>query len=524
MKDLGKSKTLRLGTRKSLLAVAQASMVKAEIERREPGLSVELVGIETEGDRISDRPLSQIGGKDFFAKEIDDALLKGRVDLTVHSAKDLSLTRSSRIQLAAVSRRENPRDLVVFNSRVKEKLRWGRRLRIGTSSPRRLENVPGFLKSGLPRSEHGGEPDLEFVEIRGNVNTRLGRLRLDPTDPRYLDGVVLAFAGLSRLWAHSVSREEILKQGLLRDVLWMMLPLRECPAAPGQGALVLECRRGDDRVLDLAQRLHDEKSAAELEKERLLMAAWGGGCYQRFGITAVEHPRVGGILYARGVLADGSPVELMRWDDPLAERPKVVGKDVAFWDGSQYPGRAEPLTVEAPPKASAWFVSHHQALPKTWAHYLKDSENPVRVWVPGVATWFRLASEGVWIEGCTEGLGFDCLEEWIASPLLQLPALSDWALLTHEGASDSVAQRVTTYRLNFDLNEHARITLKRASHVFWSSGRQFDAYGPLITNHKDVIHACGAGRTAQALTSSGIGHVNVFPSVKEWREWINRSV
>src|SRR5689334_9010237 len=126
---------MKLGTRKSLLAWAQSSWVAREVERLNPGVRVELVGIETRGDRILDVSLRQVEGKEFFVAEIDEALRSGAVDFTVHSMKDLSLDRPREFTLGAVPRRENPRDVVLFGPGVTEKLGRGELLRIGTSSP-----------------------------------------------------------------------------------------------------------------------------------------------------------------------------------------------------------------------------------------------------------------------------------------------------------------------------------------------------------------------------------------------------
>ena len=141
---------LRLGTRRSILAMAQSRQIASELERRHPGLEVQLVGLETRGDRTLDVPLSQMEGKDFFVAELDEALLTRQVDLTVHSMKDLSIERPGNILTAAIPRRANPRDAVLFAPDILDRLKRGKPIRLGTSSPRRLENVPPFLRRALP--------------------------------------------------------------------------------------------------------------------------------------------------------------------------------------------------------------------------------------------------------------------------------------------------------------------------------------------------------------------------------------
>src|SRR5580658_1352445 len=144
------SRVLKLGTRRSALARAQSAAVARQLQQQHPGLTVELVGIETQGDRILDKPLSTVDGKEFFTAEIDAALLAGHVDLTVHSYKDLSLVRSDRLLLGAVPRREPPYDMALFAPDVLLRLAAGEELRIGSSSPRRASFVPDILRRVLP--------------------------------------------------------------------------------------------------------------------------------------------------------------------------------------------------------------------------------------------------------------------------------------------------------------------------------------------------------------------------------------
>ena len=136
---------LRLGTRRSALAWVQSSQVAQALRDAHPGLQIELVGIETRGDRILDVPLSGIEGKEFFTAEIDAALIQGRVDLTVHSLKDLSLDRPAALTLGAIPQRANPRDIAIFAPDALQRLSGGHGLRIGTASPRRQQLLPAFL-------------------------------------------------------------------------------------------------------------------------------------------------------------------------------------------------------------------------------------------------------------------------------------------------------------------------------------------------------------------------------------------
>ena len=512
--------TLKLGTRKSLLAWAQSQWVAREVERLNPNIRVELVGIETRGDKILDIPLREVEGKEFFVAEIDAALKSGAVDFTVHSLKDLSLERPREFVTAAIPKRENPRDVILWGPLAEESLKNGRSVKIGTSSPRRLENIPSFLKNALPRfnEQQTALSQLEFLEIRGNVNTRLGRVHEKRDSPRYLDGVVLAFAGLIRLWQDPAGKAEL--ERLLKGVRWMILPLAQCPAAPGQGALAVECRAEDSFTQSLLKKIHDPQTEAAVRRERNLLAESGGGCHQRFGATARPSLGLGELLYVRGKTSDGRDMEEFHW-----ERPTPIGGpgDLrSAWDGNQWRDagtEGEPLREAPDLGQNAVFVAHSRAVPDQSAKNIRNA----RIWVSGTSSWFRLAEKGLWIEGCAEGMGFDDLLTTLNEPVLRLPQIEEWTVLTHQAAEKSWIQDgikikvVPTYKIAPDYSLEAKAALREATHVFWSSGSQHDELKEWVSSK--VIHACGPGKTVLRLKERGISPL-VFPSVKEWRKWL----
>lgn len=508
----------KLGTRRSLLAWAQSSWVAREVERLNPGVQVELVGIETRGDRIQDISLRNVAGKEFFVAELDDALHANEVDFTVHSLKDLSLERPVAFRCAAIPIRENPRDVVLFGPNALERLERGETLKIGTSSPRRIENIPDFLKKALPKKPGMSTeiPSLQFVEIRGNVNTRLARVKETPTSERYLDAVVLAFAGLNRLWADSAGKVELTK--LLQGVRWMVLPVPECPAAPGQGALAIECRSNDSQTLQILSPLHHPATAERVAAERQLLEDWGGGCHQRFGATALQVADLGQLLFVRGAKSDGQFVDELRWKSP--EISKESSKSVEAWDGSEWRGsevqsRNESVQLDR----EAFFVAHSRAVTPQLAQMLHGK----RVWTSGTASWFRLAEMGVWVEGCAEGLGFSELIPTLQTAVLELPDWKSWGVLTHDEADDSWKKLglsvFPVYKINSNYGSHGKTALEKATHVFWSSGSQFDALKGYVS--PQAKQACGPGKTAAHLRANGV-QPDVFPSAEEWRIWLKK--
>ena len=244
--------TLRLGTRASLLATTQSQTV-AELIRARLGCEVELVEVTTEGDRNT-ASLATLGGTGVFVSALRDALLRDQIDVAVHSLKDLPTGRQEGIALAACPEREDPRDVVV----ARDGLTLGELpagSRVGTGSPRRAAQLHAL---GL---------GLEIADIRGNVDTRIGKVRSGE-----YDAVILARAGLARI-------------GRLDDATEVLDPLQMLPA-PGQGALAIECRDADVDLLGELAGLDDPRTRAAVEAERAVLATLEGGCSAPVGALA----------------------------------------------------------------------------------------------------------------------------------------------------------------------------------------------------------------------------------------------
>ncbi len=518
------STLLRLGTRRSALARAQSGLVARALEALHPGLQVELVGIDTRGDLILDKPLSQVDGKEFFTAELDHALMRGAVDFTVHSFKDLALERPPALLMAAVPKRENPRDIALFAADVPVRLAAGDVVRIGSSSPRRAAFVPEFLRQALP----GGAARIELCELRGNVDSRLRRLREPRGSARQLDGVVLAFAGLARLWQDQATGRALLTE-LLADLPRMVLPLTTVPGAPAQAALGIECRADDRRTATLLRALDDPATRIAVMHERALLAERGGGCHQRFGVTEIAVPGLGDLRYVRDD-GDGSVRAQLQWaaTPPLPPRGTVR----MAWDGSRVaPAVATAIDgaamqcAHALADTQACFIAHQRALPEYTAALDPTLLGPDRhVWAPGTDSWYALAKRGVWVEGCAEGLSFDTLRTALQEPMLQLPELRNWLALTHTAAlsgwPSTGPKALATYR---HVSAVPEAVPPDASHYYWHSAAQFEHWN---SDGRAAIskahHACGYGKTAERLRAAGVTHLTVFPSVMQWREWLEQ--
>ncbi len=239
-------KTLKIATRQSPLALWQAEYIRARLQELHPDLTVELVKFVTQGDKILDTPLAKIGGKGLFVKELEAALLDGRADLAVHSMKDVPMALPEGLALAVICEREDPLDAFVSNQFEKfADLPQG--AKVGTSSLRRKSQI---LKQ---------RPDLQIIDLRGNVGTRLAKL-----DDGQYDAIILASAGLKRL-------------GLSERIRHCLTPDISLPAV-GQGALGLECRAADNEVLALIQPLLHQETDVCVRAERAFNAYLEGGC------------------------------------------------------------------------------------------------------------------------------------------------------------------------------------------------------------------------------------------------------
>ena len=266
---------LRIATRKSQLALWQAEYVKSALEAIHSDLQVELVKMTTQGDKILDTPLAKVGGKGLFVKELETGLLNGDADIAVHSMKDVPVELPEGLHLPVICPREDPRDAFVSNNhQTLESL--PARAKLGTSSLRRQCQIAEL------------RPDLDIIDLRGNVNTRLQKL-----DDGQYDAIILAAAGLKRL-----ELEDRISQFLAPEI---SLP------AIGQGAVGIECRRDDDWVNGLIAPLNDKTTALRVAAERAMNHRLNGGCQVPIaGYAEISH----GVILLRGLVGrtDGSEI------------------------------------------------------------------------------------------------------------------------------------------------------------------------------------------------------------------------
>ena len=263
------SREIRIATRKSALALWQAEHVKACLEQAHPGLKVTLVPMVSRGDKLLDSPLSKIGGKGLFVKELETALLENQADIAVHSMKDVPMDFPEGLGLFCICEREDPRDAFVSNTYASlDELPQGSV--VGTSSLRRQAQL-------LTR-----RPDLQIRFLRGNVNTRLAKL-----DAGEYDAIILAAAGLIRLG--------------FKDRITSVISVEDSLPAGGQGAVGIECRTADTEIQALLQPLDHHDTGVRVTAERALNKHLNGGCQVPIACYAVLE---GENLWLRGLVGD----------------------------------------------------------------------------------------------------------------------------------------------------------------------------------------------------------------------------
>ena len=288
-------RVLKIATRKSPLAVWQAEFVRSQLQLYYPELDIELVKMSTQGDQMFNSPLSKIGGKSLFIKELEVGMLEGRADIAVHSMKDVPYELADEFEIGAILVRENPFDAFVSNH-FNEINELPKGSRVGSCSLRRIVQLKAI------------RPDLAILDLRGNVNTRLMKL-----DKGEYDAIILACAGLIRLG--------------FKDRIKQPLDAQTSLPAVGQGALGIENRKGDEVVRELIKPLIDSKTMTEVLAERAMNATLEGSCSVAIAGYAKT---IGEELLLKGLVGNVESGSILRAESTgSTSQPKALGELVA---------------------------------------------------------------------------------------------------------------------------------------------------------------------------------------------------
>jgi hydroxymethylbilane synthase len=478
-------KSFTVVCRGSCLSLAQAEIFKQKVAIQFPFLTIKVIIRETAGDKNQSTPLHLVEGKDFFTKDIQDFLATGQADFALHSMKDVSGEDFFKQHHYAVIDRNDLRDVAIFNADIIDKIKAGKKIIMGTSSPRRSDMALSFLQKALPQTSNG-MPVLEAIPIRGNVDIRLQKLSAQ--DP--YDGIVLAAAGLNRLLQFEPSALTVKK--LLADKKIMVLPLFECPPAAGQGAIVAETNAANKDAVYLLESIRDLGFHNAVQEERKIASRHGYGCSQQFGAFHIDSNSVS-FTYAAGKNLEKDV--FTEWDY-VAATGEPAGNLFSSTDHMNAFFSYEFLEDSVlDDEAKAVFVSSHKAV---HSPALAGQVSAKRVWAAGTRTWMELAKQGIWVEGSADGLGFEFIQQTLQSPLINIMP-GDLLIITNTSSAlhwlaDDI-NAIGTYELLPALPLQLQNKIADADIIFWTSFQQYQQCKNLIK--KQVKHFCLPGKTAR---------------------------
>lgn len=481
---------VRVLSRASALAVLQAALVERALRARWPDITVERLTRSSAGDRDPRADLRTAVEKGVFTSDLSQALLDGAADLVVHSWKDLPTAGRPGTIVAATLERADPRDVLLVRRAVLSS--QPSTVHVLSSSPRRAWQIQGSAPRLLPWPV----TDVRVTAVRGNVPTRLAKLVNGDGD-----ALIVAKAALDRLLSDDATTETMAAvRSALDQCRWMVLPLKEHPTAPAQGALAVEIAAERTDLADRLGAISHGPTWEAVEYERRILESFGGGCHEAVGATVLVRD-YGLVVSIRANVGD-LPSETWSLDTPGDRPPRAAPQHV--WPRPDERGRATRRALRAPIPAEdvGLWVARAEALPVDW------TVPPSRlVWTAGLRTWERLAARGVWVNGCADGLGD---QERPDVETLAGHAVV-WRRLTHADSGDPDA--LATYVVNEDVP-----SLAGRTHFFWTSG---SAFARALARHpeiRDAWHASGPGRTARTIrdTLGAGGRLSLWLDYDQW--------
>ncbi len=507
--------TYKIGTRGSLLAVTQSTLMKNELERIS-GESFELVLIKTQGDEVTNKPLWQLEGKDFFTKELDEALLKGEVDLVIHSYKDLGSVRPEGIKLAAVTERKFAHDILLISQETINKLpTWEGEFVVGTSSPRRIANLTAKLGNYIPHLRQLNST-IRCETLRGNVNTRISKLR----EGQY-HAITLALAGLERLSQTHKSAEEL--AGLLKKMNYLILPQSTFPSAASQGSLGIETREDRDdggKLFKIISQLSHERTVEEVVRERKAFKEFGGGCHLAVGIHVKKVENY--FLHVHAGEVDGKRIE-KKWLEgvtipTLTKKKLFLGLPKGTRPGIVYDEYLEKVPAKRMLELEKKhvFITSRYCLPSLQSSVVG---RPASLWAAGSKTAGILTEAGFWINGTSDSLGTQDLQDLRNSMALRMmnPDLKDdWLTLSHDDGKNDLGAVIGCYkRVPKKIDPAYENELKEVGACFWSSYPEYQNFVKAFPFLKETLHFCGLGKTWDEFRKAGI-KVTPLPGMEEF--------
>lgn len=473
-------------------------MVARALESLPDKPSVEFQFKSSFGDQNLDIPLAGMGARGVFTEDFYADLKEGRCDLVVHSWKDLPVEAREGTKICMTLPRADIRDALFIPEEVWQAALRSKKLVVFTSSPRRVYNLGPVLPKLLP-----GDVQIEFRNIRGNVATRLKKMRDEG------GGLILAKAGLDRLLeaeAESFTEESVRK--LIDRCRFMVLPISLNPPAPAQGALAVEIASANSGLIKLSSALNDTVTFACVEDERKVLAGYGGGCHQKIGVARMVRP-FGMVKSLRGLTDSGEVLSEWKIENftPWIRAASaghvfpLKARDNSWFERKAIEGSFDFSGVDG------LFVARADALPAA----TKPSAGQI-VWTAGVQTWMKLAERGVFVNGCYDGLG-----ETEDMGIELIAGAKELIKLTHASGNQSSQFSAATYELK---PKKATPDLKGKTHFFWMSRTSFEAARAKFPEEiRTGHHACGPGSTYDYLRNAGLSRpIKVFIGLEQFLE------
>jgi hydroxymethylbilane synthase len=495
------------------LALTQCNQIKDQLEKI-TGDKFVLEVIKTQGDLITNVPLWQLDGKDFFTKELDEALLSGKVDLVVHSYKDLGSIRPDGIQLAAVTKRTYAHDILLIKKEILPTLKDRKEFCVGTSSPRRIVNLEKELHHFLPKAQH---LKVSAKVLRGNVNTRIQKLR----DNEY-DAIVLALPGIERLALTESSCVELTR--LLDGMTFMILPQSVFPSSASQGALGIECatnrkdKDDNDGLLAKLQKMQDSDTKEEVQRERKSFNEYGGGCHLAVGVNVKKL----GDLYLhthKGILEGEKVISVSllegRTLPTLPKNPKVfVG--LPHLDDQLIEKKSVMQNLD---QKDHYFISSKYSIPS-----LNPEKAYGSLYAAGIKTMKEMSRLGFWVNATSDSLGIEESVKLFESKAVKL-MLNDstrFINLTNSESQNGSLPTLTTYeRIIKNTDSDFEKKIANTDVFYWTSFFQYQTYLAKFPSIEKKIHACGLGHTYKQFQKNNITAVP-FYKMDEFKEWTSK--
>ena len=485
----------KVGTRGSLLALTQCNQIVKQLKML-TGDNFELEIIKTQGDQDTSLPLWQMEGQNFFTKELDQALIEKKVDLVVHSYKDLGSIRPKELELAAVTKRTFPHDILLIKKETLFNLKNLNELVVGTSSPRRIKNTSNHLKKYLPGVKNNLIVKAE--NLRGNVNSRLLKLK----EGKY-HAILLALAGMERL-----SESEEIKT-LVTGMTFMILPLSVFPSAAAQGALAIEILTGNKELLNKVKKVEDFHTLQEVQRERKAFNDYGGGCHLAVGIN-VKKLGENYVHFHQGEL-DNQSVSIN-----FLERPRHISVPTGV---KSFIGKNDPLIKKAPLPDGILIEANFYVTSLHCLDKFKKIYNEGTIWASGVKTMQGLIKEGFWVNGCSDSFGDIQIKVLKESKFLSLMMkILSWKTLTSKTGSSTIGEVIPAYEHEITPpSDDFKKIIEETEIFYWTSYFQYQTYLNFFPQIKTKNHCCGLGKTLLTFQEKNI-EVTPFLGPEEFHE------